>query len=522
MRNLPFLVLFLLSVTLFGQKRLDILITNGRIVDGSGNPWFYGDIGVRKGKIYKIGDLKGHRAKMVIDANNQIIAPGFIDVHGHVESSILKRPQAKNFLYDGVTSIITGNCGSSRTDLKQFFQEMEKAGIAMNVGSLIGHNAVRRAVMGEENREPTSVELQQMKNLVQQAMEEGAVGFSTGLIYVPGTYSKTEEVVALAKVAAEYNGVYASHIRNENNEIVAAIEEAVNIGRQAKLPVQISHFKLSSRSTWKKSDMTVGLVEKYREEGIDVTVDQYPYTASSTTLAVTLPSWALAGGTDSLNARLEKPATKNKIVAEMKRILEEKGFADYEYAAVANCPWNKDFNGKRISEVNVMMKRPDNLDAQVETILEMVGKGPRVQMVYHAMDEDDVLNIMRYPYAMVASDAGIPEFGSGMPHPRAYGTNSRVLGRYVRELKNIRLEDAIRKMTSLPAQRFNLSDRGLLRPGYAADIVIFDPSAVADQATFEAPHAYAIGFSHVLVNGQLTIEDGKHNGAKSGEVLKIK
>ena len=514
-------LIFLSVFTIKAQKKLDILIKNARIIDGTGNPWFYGDIGIRKGKVYKIGSLGNYTATSLINANNQVAAPGFIDVHGHIESSILQRPDAANFIYDGVTSIITGNCGGSRTDIKTFFKELKQTGTSINVASLIGHNSVRRAILGEANRAPTNQELLAMQQLVEQAMIDGAVGFSTGLIYVPGTYSETEEVIALAKAAAKYNGVYASHIRNEGNNIVEAIEEAVNIGAMAKMPVEISHFKLSGRPMWNKNNVTIGLVEKFRAEGIDVTVDQYPYPASSTTLAVTLPTWALAGGTDSLAIRLQDPKAKNEIKAAMKRLLDEKEEKDFEYCAIANCPWEQSYNGKRIPEVTEIRTGSKDLDAQIETILEMVAKGPRIQMVFHSMDPEDVKAFMRYPYTMIASDAGIPAFGRGVPHPRAYGTNSRVLGYYVRELQNLRLEGAIRKMTSLPAQKFGLRDRGLIKEGMAADIVIFDPETVTDKATFEKPHAYAEGFSHVIVNGVIVLENGQHNQKKAGTVLRL-
>ena len=521
MRSFLFILSICSTISLAGQENLDLIIDNARIVDGSGNPWFRGAVGIKDGKIVKLGNLKAYTSPARIDAKNQIVAPGFIDVHGHLEASILQRPQAENFIYDGVTSVITGNCGGSRTDMSNFFSELEEEGISINVGALIGHNSVRRAVMGAQNRNPTVEELQAMEALVEQAMQDGAVGFSTGLIYVPGTYSETAEVVALAKVAARYNGVYASHIRDESIEIIAAIEEAVNIGRSANMPVEISHFKLASKTMWTQSTMTVALIEQYRKKGIDVTVDQYPYPASSTTLAVLVPTWALAGGTDSLNIRLRNPEIKAQVLEGMKDILANAGFDDYTYAAVANCSWEPRYNGKRIPEISKLMNASDELSAQMETILTMVGKGNRVQMVFHKMSEEDVKYIMRYPYTMIASDAGIPQFGYSMPHPRAYGTNSRVLGHYVRELNNLELEDAIRKMTSLPAQRFQLSDRGLLRPGMAADIVIFDPDTVTDKASFDAPHAYAEGFSYVIVNGQVVVEKGKHLGTRSGQVLRL-
>ncbi|MFN7120238.1 MAG: N-acyl-D-amino-acid deacylase family protein [Saprospiraceae bacterium] len=515
----PFLLLFYFILS--AQGKYDLLITNGKIVDGTGNPWYIGDIGIRKGKITGIGDLSGSKAKRVIDAKGQVVAPCFIDVHAHVEGSIISNSTADNFLYDGVTTLVTGNCGNSELNLKDFFNNIEKTGTSLNVASLFGHNTVRSNVMGTENRAPSAQELKKMQALVEQAMKDGAVGFSTGLIYVPGTFAGTYEIVELAKIAAQYNGVYASHIRNEDSHVLDAIEEAVTVGREAKLPVEISHFKISGKNEWGKSVGMIDKVLEYRREGIDVTVDQYPYTASSTTLAILLPTWALAG--DSLKIRLENPETKAKIVKEMKEMLAETGFGTYEYAVVANCSFKPEYNGLSISAINTMRKGSNSasrIDDEIETILELMTPGPRVQMIYHKMGEEDVQRIMQFPYAMVASDAGIPAFGRGAPHPRAYGTNARVLGHYVREQKIITLEDAVRKMTSLPARRFNFLDRGLLLPGMAADIVIFDPNKIIDKATFDKSHAYAEGMDYVLVNGAPVIENGKHNGTKPGKALK--
>lgn len=523
MKSLRFgalLMLLLLSFSSFSQGRFDIVIKNGKIIDGSGNPWYMGDIGIRKGKITAIGNLSSRKAKQIIDAQGQIVAPGFIDVHAHVEGSILPHSTADNFLYDGVTTIITGNCGGSEVDLRDFFKTLEKNGISLNVASLIGHNSVRREAMGTDNRAPSAAELTKMQELVAQAMQDGAVGLSTGLIYVPGTFAETDEIVALARVAADFGGVYASHIRNEDYRVFDAIGEAVEIGKQANIPVEISHFKITGKGEWGKSNDMIEQVLKYREEGIDVTVDQYPYTASSTSLDVLLPTWCLAGGYDSLNARLAKPEIKAKIVGEMQELLAKTGFNNYSYAYVSNCNWAPEYNGKNLSEINLSKGKAATVDAEIETILEMMQGKQRIQMIYHKMGEEDVQRIMQFPYAMIASDAGIPAFGRGAPHPRAYGTNARVLGRYVRELNIIRLEDAVRKMTSLPAKRFNLHDRGLLTPGMAADIVIFDPNTIIDKATFEASHAYSEGMSYVLVNGKLVINKGEHNQSKPGQALK--
>ncbi len=514
-----FLLLLLLYSSSFSQPRFDLIIQNGLIIDGSGNPWYRGDVGIRGGKIAAIGKLDANEAQRVIDANGLVVAPGFIDVHTHVEDGIRKRPTAENFLFDGVTTIITGNCGGSETDLPKFFDELRTSGISLNLATLIGHNSVRRAVMNTAQRDPSPTELAKMENLVARAMRAGAVGFSTGLIYIPGTYSKTAEVLALAKVAAQHGGVYASHIRNEGDSVLFAIREAIHIGREANMPVEISHFKISSKRMWDRSEETIALVEQARAEGLDVCVDQYPYTASSTNLGALLPSWALADGDSAIKARLSNPMTRKQIAQEMKHFIRERaGRNRLDYAIVARCRWDSTMEGKSIAEINQRMRRKTNLESEIETVLDLMLKGGAA-MIYHSMFEDDVVRIMQYPNAMIASDAGVAEFGRGAPHPRAYGTNARVLGRYVREKKVLRLEEAIRKMTSLPAQRFGLHERGLLRTGMAADIVLFDAQHVKDRATFDKPHAYSEGFQYVLVNGEMVIEAGKHTGAKAGEVL---
>ncbi|MGH2567674.1 MAG: N-acyl-D-amino-acid deacylase family protein, partial [Bacteroidota bacterium] len=466
-----------------------------------------------------IGRLDNSEAARVLDGKGLIVAPGFIDVHTHVEGSIRRLPTADNFLFNGVTSIVTGNCGGSETQLDSFFTQLRSTGISLNLGTLVGHNSVRASVMGSVQRDPTPREQAQMEALVERAMRVGAMGFSTGLIYIPGTYSKTPEVVGLARAAAKSGGVYASHIRDEETEVFEAIDEALHVGREAGMPVQISHFKVSSKLMWGATAQTIEKVEQARAEGLDVTVDQYPYTASSTNLGVLVPSWALAGGQAALNRHLADPATREKIVAEMDRDFRERhGFDRIDYAVVASCTWNRSLEGKSIARINAEKGRQETLQAEIETVIEMMQQGG-AQMIYHKMHEADVERVLRFPYSMVASDSDIRSFGAGMPHPRGYGTNARVLGRYVREKKVIRLEEAIRKMTSLPAQRFRFEDRGLIRPSMWADIAVFDEQTVGDKATFEKPHAYSEGFRFVLVNGQIVIEDGKHTGARPGQVI---
>ena len=512
-------ILFLLGSSVLVAQRYDALLVNGKIIDGTGNAWFYGDVGIRDGKIAALGKLRNAEADTVIDVTGLVVAPGFIDVHAHIERNGLSVPTADNFLFDGVTSVVTGNCGSSKTDLMHYFFQLDSVKPSINVATLIGHNSVRAAVMGTGMRQPSPEEQAKMEELVAQAMRAGAVGFSTGLIYTPGAYSKTAEVIGLAKVAAAHNGVYASHIRSEGDHVTEAIEEAINIGREAQIPVEISHFKVTYKPNWGRSVNTLAQVESARREGIDVTVDQYPYVASSTSLNTVLPSWVFSGGKDSLNFRLRDPATRRKIKDEMVRVLKKKQLKNYSYAVVARYEADSTLNGKSISEINRVRGRRPKAKDEAETVLDMVETGS-VQMVFFSMHEEDVKRIMQYPFTMIASDAGVARFGEGSPHPRTYGTNARVLGHYVRDLKALRLEDAIRKMTSLPAQRFQLRDRGLIREGMVADIVVFDEHAISDESTFTRPHAYSKGFTHVFVNGVLTISKGRHTGARCGQILK--
>jgi N-acyl-D-amino-acid deacylase len=496
----------------------DLVISNGKVVDGTGNPWFYGDVAVTDGKIVKIGKIEGD-AKKSIDASGMVVCPGFIDVHTHIETNDLKIPAAPNFIHDGVTTVVTGNCGFSNVDLAKYFFRLDSVKVSINVASLIGHNSVRQQVMGESMRVPNEEEQIKMQQLVAKAMDDGAVGFSTGLIYVPGTYSKTEELIGLAKVAAVHDGVYASHIRNEGDNVMEAIDEALNVGRQANMPVEISHFKVTYKPNWGMSKKTIARIEQARRDGIDVTIDQYPYIASSTTLSALVPTWVFSGGNDSMLYRLKTPSIRQKIKEEMRGALRKHKFKNYAYAVVANYTPDSSYNGKNISEINLLRGRKSRIMNEAETILELIVHG-RVQMVFFSMNEEDLRRILMYPFNMIASDAGISEPGATKPHPRGYGTNARVLGHYVREEKVITLEEAIRRMTSMPARKFKLRDRGILQEGMAADIVIFDPAKVADEATYTKPHAYSRGFYCVIVNGMPTLELGKHNGSRNGMVLR--
>ncbi len=499
----------------------DLIVVGGRIVDGTGNPWFEADIAIRDGRIAEIGKLDPKRAARVVDARGLIVAPGFVDVHTHIEGGITDQPAAENFLQMGVTSVVTGNCGGSTPNLREWFSRLEQLGISTNVASLVGHNTVRRAGMsGDFDRPPTAEELQRMRELVAQAMRDGAVGLSTGLIYIPGTYAKTDEVVEVAKIAAQHGGVYATHMRDEGEFVEKSIRESLEIGALAGCPVEISHFKVSSKKRWGASLSTIKLVEEARSRGQQVTVDQYVYTASSTNLGVRFPSWIFDGGTEKTKERLQDPTTRARIKREMIAENRKSGRANYAYAVVANYRPNPAFNGKNITEITRMARGKAGVQEEVEQMIEMLLAGG-AQMIYHSMSDTDVERIFRQPFTMIASDAGVADPASAsVPHPRGFGNNARVLGVYVREKKLVGLEDAIRKMSSLPAQTFRLWDRGLLRPGMAADIVVFDDKAVADRATFEQPRQYAAGIGFVIVNGQIVIESARHAGAKPGKILR--
>lgn len=525
LRLLHFLLLAAITMSGFAVRlpasaapAYDLIITNARVVDGTGNPWFRADIGIKNGRIARIGRLKAADGARVIDARGQIVAPGFIDVHTHVES-IYEQPEAENFVRMGVTSLVTGNCGNSATDIAQFLGKIKEQPLAVNLATLIAHGSVRKEVLGLENRAPSPEELRRMEALVEQAMKDGAVGLSTGLIYLPGIYAKTDEVVQLARVAARYNGIYATHMRNEGNEVVTAIRESLQIGEQAGLPVEISHFKISSRKLWGQSAQTIELVREARQRGQMVTVDQYAYTASSTSLDSRLPAWLLEGGREEGKKRLAEPALRERVVREVKESLKASGFQDLDYAVVAGYEPNPSFNGKSIAAITKQVRGKADVKSQIEQVLEMYMAGGAA-MIYHGMSEPDVQNIMREPFTMIASDSGVRRLGEGVPHPRGYGNNARVLGHYVRELRLLSLEDAIRKMTSLPAQTFNLRDRGLLREGFAADLVIFDDAAITDRATYGQPHQYPTGISYVIVNGEAVLADGRMTGARPGQALR--
>jgi N-acyl-D-amino-acid deacylase len=513
-------LLLLIAVTSAPVPPLDILIRNGLVLDGTGRKARRADVGIRDGRIVLIGGAGKATAREVIDATGLIVAPGFIDVHTHADD-IADKPAAENFVRMGVTTVVAGNCGSSPVQVGPAFEKIQKVGIAINFATLVGHNSVREAVMGNARRAPSPQELSRMKSLVAQAMADGAVGFSTGLQYVPGAYAEADEIIELAKSAASAGGLYASHMRNEGTEVESAVRETIRVGEEAGCPVEISHLKIDSPSRWGSSGRILDLIDSAVRRGVRVRADQYAYAAASSSLGIRFPSWALEGNSAEVSTRLGDPATWEKIRTEMKAMLAGRGFQDLSWATIASCRSDASLNGLSIKEVALKRKGGDSVDAQLEVAREILRAGG-AQMVYHSMSEPDIRRIMRHPLVAVASDADILIEGQGIPHPRGYGNNARVLGHYVRELRVIPLEEAVRKMTSLPAAQFGFSQRGEVRVGYAADLVLFRKEQVADRATYPAPHQYAVGIPWVLVNGMPVVREGKPTGARPGQVLRRK
>jgi N-acyl-D-amino-acid deacylase len=512
------LFLFFACISLNSAAEYDLLIQNAQILDGTGAPAFTGSIGIQDGRITAIGAVTGS-AKDVIDATGQYAAPGFIDVHTHSEK-ICDVPAAENFLRMGVTTIVTGNCGMSRTDVARFFAEITKTGTTLNVATLIGHGDIREQGMGGKFiRAPNADQLEAMKKLVDQAMKDGAVGMSTGLIYVPGSFAKTDELIALATIVAQHDGVYASHMRYETVRIFDALSELTQIAREAKVRTQLSHIKLSGPTAWGKAAEVLTYLDKARAEGLRITHDLYAYTASSTGLRQTIPDQALEGSRADFAARLADPQKKAHIIADMKEILQRSGRKDYSHAVIARFNADRSLNGLSLPLATKRVRGSDSLEEQIELLLDIEKRGGGTG-IFHGMNEGDLLTFLKHPQTMIASDGGPRVLGEDVPHPRSYGNNARILGHYVREQKALPLEEAIRRMTSLPAQTFQFKDRGILRQGAHADIVLFDLAEIQDPSHFSDPHHYAEGFHHVLVRGIPVIRHTKLTSARPGGPLK--
>ncbi len=495
----------------------DVIVRGGSVIDGTGAARTRADVGIRAGRIAAVGLPADATAATVIDATGRIVAPGFIDVHTHADE-LADHPAAAHFARMGVTTVIAGNCGSSPVDVAAALGKIRTTGTAINFATFVGHNSVREAVMGTARRAPTADELTKMEGLVARAMADGAVGFSTGLQYVPGTYAETDEIVALAKVAAKSGGVYASHMRNEGTELEAAVAETLLIGERAGMAVQVSHLKVDAPSRWGASAKALALIDAARARGMRVMADQYLYDAASSNLGIRFPSWALEGGQPAINTRLDDEKTWARIKQEMHKLIRERGLENYSFARIANYPADPSMNGLTIPDVAQKLKGSKELDAQFETMRAMLRAGG-ASMVYQFMADDDITRILTHPMVSIASDSGLNTLGRGVPHPRGYGNAVRALGLYVREKRVITLEEAVRKMTSLPASQFGFTTRGTIAPGFAADLVIFDEATVTDRATYDKPHQYPDGLGDVLVNGIPVVTRGAQTTARPGQIV---
>ncbi len=529
---------------------LGLVLRSARVVDGTGNPWFWGDVGIEGDRIAQVGDLSGVVARHVIDADGAALAPGFIDLHTHGDFTLPAYPRAQAMVRQGVTTQLVGNCGFSPfpvqrdrldalrayaafvdaglswdwEDAAGYAAHLERLPLACNVALQVGGGTVRVAVMGFEDRAPSPQELDAMRSHVARAFEQGVFGLSSGLIYVPGSYAETDELVALAEVAGRYGAFYSTHIRGEGDSLLDAVEEALEIGRRGKVPVQLSHHKAAGQRNWGRVGASLEMIDRARAAGQDVLADQYPYAASSTTLTAILPKWAMEGGMDALLSRLAHPEQRARIRAEIVSPAPEaprKGEREFDAEAVmiSRVPEGpmKEYEGRMLTEI-AAARGEDPVDAALNILED--GRGG-VQMIAFSMSEDDVRRVMRHPAVAVASDGWtLSPAAGGKPHPRSYGTFVRVLGRYVREDGVLRLEEAVRKMTSLPSQRLRRYDLGLIRPGCAADLVVFDPDRVCDLATYHDPHRFCAGVEHVIVNGQIVVEHGEDTGARAGRVLR--
>ena len=515
--QIQILVLIIIACsTLQCTREYEVVLSGGTIYDGSGDAPFTADIGISDGVIQAIGRIKPGKSK-VIDATGLFISPGFIDMHTHCEGGLIKPDMsaAENYLKQGVTTVVTGNCGSGTYKVAEFFDHLDSIGTGPNVVHLIGHGTVRSTVMGQEDRAPAADEMEEMKELLAMGMKGGAAGFSTGLFYAPGSYAETEEIIELGKEVRAYQGIYASHIRDEGKftvGLIASIEEAIAIGEAAEIPVQISHLKALGKPVWGLSDEVTAMIEDARERGVNVWADQYPYTASNTGFsAAVLPRWVQAGG--ETETRLTDPELLPGIKEEMARNIENRGGS--ESLLIISYSKDSTFNGKNLAEISKLIGKP-----VVETAIHLILNGGSGVISFN-MNESDVLHFMQKDYVMTSSDGHVHLLGDGMPHPRNFGAFPRKIRKYVLEDQIITMEHAIRAATSLPAKMLGLADRGMVEKGFAADLVIFDPNNIQDKATFTNPHHYSEGIVFLFVNGEPVIEQGEYNGKLAGKSLRM-
>jgi dihydroorotase/N-acyl-D-amino-acid deacylase len=528
----------------------DIIIKNGHVIDGTGSPWYAADVAIRDGRIAAIGKLDAAQARRVIDAAGKVVAPGFIDMLGQSELSILVNPHVPSKIYQGITTEITGEGGSAAPlndaiinadhvtyehlginpdwlTLQTYFGKLDEQGIGINLATYVGATQVRRMILGDVDRAPTPAELDQMKSLVRQAMKDGAVGLSTALQYPPAPYAKTEELIALASEAARFGGIYASHIRDEGNAIIPALDEAIRIGREARIPVEVWHLKAAGKPNWGRMPEIVAHIQKARDAGVDITADTYAYPAWFNNLSAFIPPWAHDGGDQKMIERLKDPAARARIRKDMlthstdwNNEWEEVPGPESLLVSVVSNPKLVPHQGKTIDQIARLWNK-DPIDTICDLLIEDRGF---TDVAVFGMDERDVALALQQPWVSICNDSQgtSPDglLGIEHPHPRAYGTFPRILRKYVREEKKLTLEDAIRKFAALPAQKMRLADRGVLKSGMWADVVVFDADTITDRATFENPNQLSVGMQYVLVNGILVIDAGKMTDALAGQVLR--
>ena len=521
LHSLAFLAISTAMLPLFAvaQESFDLLIKNGRIVDGTGTPWYEADVGIVGDRITRVGNLSGATAPQIIDATGLIVAPGFIDPHTHALRGIFDVPNAESALLQGVTTLTEGNDGSSPYPIDRHYADIQDLRISPNWAVFVGQGTIRQRVIGFGLRKASPQEMDRMKQMVRDAMEQGALGISTGLFYVPGSFTSTEEVIELSKVAAEYNGIYISHIREEAAQLIDSVQETIRIGEEAGIPVQITHHKVIGVENWGASIESLRLVDEARARGVDVTIDQYPYTASQTSINALIPQWAQAGGREEMLNRINSPETystiKNEVIA---KILYDRGGGDPKNVFISRNSWDPNMAGKNLAELTMEAGMEPTPENAAEIVFDII-RGGGATAVYHAIGPEDVDRIMRHPATAIGSDGPVGVFGEGAPHPRQYGTFARILGHYVRERSVITLEEAVKKMSSQSARRLGIHDRGLITEGYFADVAVFDAEEIIDRASFEQPHQYATGMKFVLVNGEVVVENGAHTGRRPGRIL---
>lgn len=523
-RPLPILVLMtLLAITppSASAQTYDLIITGGTVIDGTGAARFRADIGITGDRITAISrtPIDPAQGRRRINATGLIVAPGFIDLHAHLEP-ILTMPDAESHVRQGVTLALGGPDGGGASPMGPYLARVEQQKLGLNVAFLTGHNTIRRAVMGTANRPATPDELARMKQMVAESMGQGAFGLSTGLRYIPGFYSNTDEVVALSQVAADSGGFYTSHLREEALGLLDGVAEALEIGRRAHIPVVLTHHKVVGQKMWGKSAVTLAMVDSARKAGTDVMIDQYPYAASHTGIDILMPPWAMAGGDSALRRRLEDPILNDSIEKDViDALINDRGGGDLKRVQFSRVSWDSTLNGKTLYDLVTRLNVEPTIENAAPIVIDVVLKGG-AQTIFHVLDEGDVKRIMAHPQTMIASDGRLNRLGDAVPHPRAYGTFPRVLGKYVRDDKVLTLEQAVAKMTGMPAKRLGLGDHGCLREECVADITIFSAERVRDVGTYADPHHYPEGIPWVIVNGVPVMDNGTFTAARPGKVLR--